>query len=210
MERKQQQWVYIEGSIGVGKSTLIQHLRQHISDAQFCDEPVHLWEQVKQDGKNILELFYEDPARWSFTFQWLAMITRHEEERKCTAPLVFSERSVGADRHVFASHLRDTGMIGDAEWSVYCQWFDRLAQLLGVKEQRIIYLRASPEECLARIRARNRPGEENITLEYLRAIHHKHESWLASQPPGTVLTLDASGGQQLEAFTNAIRQFVHQ
>ncbi len=45
----------------------------------------------------------------------------------------------------------------------------------------IIYLRAKPETCLERIKTRNRPEEQSITLDYLKQLHERHEEWLSSQ-----------------------------
>jgi deoxyadenosine/deoxycytidine kinase len=60
----------------------------------------------------------------------------------------------------------------------------------------LVYLRTKPATCLERIRARNRPEEVSIDLDYLNALHERHEEWLAvrtyddiSSPP--VLIVDA-------------------
>ena len=72
----------IEGNIGSGKSTLIRALKKEfktISDMQviFVDEPVAQWETIQsEDGKNMIELFYGNTARYSFAFQMMAYISR--------------------------------------------------------------------------------------------------------------------------------------
>ena len=56
---------------------------------------------VKKAGGNLLELFYNDPKRWSYTFQSYALLSRMRLQREpfgadCQARL--SERSIHSDR----------------------------------------------------------------------------------------------------------------
>ena len=62
---------------------------------------------------------------------------------------------------------------------------------LSLNDFRLVYLRAKPETCLERIRTRNRPAEQSITLEYLQQLHQRHEQWLSSTNTA-VLTVDAN------------------
>ena len=44
--------IYIEGNIGSGKSTLVSNLKKHYegrNDILFLQEPVHLWENIKDE-----------------------------------------------------------------------------------------------------------------------------------------------------------------
>lgn len=88
--------VLVEGNIGSGKSTFLEHFNKfqkevsltNVSDPPirnggllglgsilyyFCSkvdvltEPVSKWQDVK--GHNLLQLMYDDPSRWSLTFQ---------------------------------------------------------------------------------------------------------------------------------------------
>lgn len=59
----------------------------------------------------------------------------------------------------------------------------------------LVYLRATPEMCLQRIRTRNRPEEAPINLDYLIQLHERHEEWLLSKSVTSqipVLTIDAN------------------
>ena len=68
--------IYIEGNIGSGKSTLVSNLKKHYegrSDILFLQEPVHLWENIKdEDGNNMIEKFYSNQEKYSFAFQIMA------------------------------------------------------------------------------------------------------------------------------------------
>ena len=53
----------IEGNIGAGKSTLVELMKQRYQDREdiiFLQEPVDIWNTIQQNGKTMLELFYEN------------------------------------------------------------------------------------------------------------------------------------------------------
>ena len=69
--------ISLDGNIGAGKSTLLKEIRTQIPEIYIVDEPVDQWTYlIDEHEKNILELFYEDKHRWSYTFQNYAAITR--------------------------------------------------------------------------------------------------------------------------------------
>ena len=69
--------ISIEGNIGSGKSTLLNLLKEKYNDKViFVDEPVSEWNDVKDNDKSVLDLFYQDKKTYSFTFQVLAYINR--------------------------------------------------------------------------------------------------------------------------------------
>ena len=70
--------VSIEGNIGSGKSTLVKELQRRFSDKwDFVNEPVDEWVALKnEEGKSLIELFYEDKKKYSYMFQNYAYITR--------------------------------------------------------------------------------------------------------------------------------------
>ena len=106
--------ISIEGNIGAGKTTILEQLLLRAANDPsivFLREPVDNWSSIQSaDGENILTKFYKDPARYAFTFQVMAYATRVSSLRKiiCENPqckLVICERSLEADRNIFAKML---------------------------------------------------------------------------------------------------------
>ena len=65
------------------------------------------------------------------------------------------------------------------EISIYDSWFDPVVSCLpGLIPDGFIYLRASPDTCHKRMMLRRRAEEGGVSLDYLRDLHEKHESWL--------------------------------
>ena len=53
--------ISLEGNIGAGKSTFLEHLEKTIgnsSDWIFLREPVHIWDQIRdENGETVLSKF---------------------------------------------------------------------------------------------------------------------------------------------------------
>lgn len=169
----------VEGNIGAGKSTFLRMLKQYLN-AQLVFEPHERWQDV--GGENLLEAFYKDTQRWAYSFQTYAFVTRvveHEQHtRRNTQPLQVLERSVFSDRFCFAKNCYDMGLMSALEWKLYQEWFAWLVEGYVRKPSGFIYLRTRPEVCQERMRVRNRSEETEVSLEYLKLIHARHEDWL--------------------------------
>lgn len=211
--------IYIEGNIGSGKSTFAKNLglkylknfRKQNLDARIVQEPVDQWiKTCDSDGKNILEKFYENIDRWSFTFQMNSFISRTktiqdelEKENKGTLgfdkeyPLrkaLFVERSVFTDKNVFAKNCFESNKMTKMEYDIYCNWNKWLINKFELFPSAYIYLKCNPKVNSERIKKRSRSEEESIPIEYLTQIHNKHEDWMYHEMEKgvPVLTIDAT------------------
>ena len=191
------QLISIEGNIGVGKSTFTTLLEKYIQDSVLVPEPVDLWLNIKDSKTNVLNLFYSDIERWSYTFQNMAYITRSmliEDTIKNnvdTDKCIFLDRSLGTDRNVFEKMLYDDGKISSIEhqcYELWCDFYDKYVRS-NVKNK-TIYLRCDPSTSFERIQKRGRNEEKNISLEYLEKLHKYHDEWLLNT--SDVLVLDCN------------------
>ena len=58
--------IAVEGNIGAGKSTFLEHFSK-VTAVEVFPEPVAKWQNM--GGQNLLELQYSDPERWSHLVQ---------------------------------------------------------------------------------------------------------------------------------------------
>jgi deoxyadenosine/deoxycytidine kinase len=181
--------ISVEGNIGSGKSTLLDQLKTAFSDndsVQFIPEPVDQWNTIidHKSGQTMLQRFYAYPQTYAFEFQMMALLSRLALLRKVfsptssnkpTKPMVYvSERSVYTDRYVFAQMMRDSDHISDTGFQIYDRWFH---EFIGdIHYDHIVYITATPQECIDRVHVRQRPGEENISPRYLEECNQYHDS----------------------------------
>ena len=209
--------ISLDGNIGAGKSTLLAEIRNKLHDVHIVDEPVGQWTALKNaEGKSLLELFYEDKKRWSYTFQNCAILTRLKNIQDAVEKLdpsikgpqvIITERSVMTDKYVFAEMLRDSGDIDPLEWDLYDSWFNIFGKKHPVKA--IIYVSTSSSTSKERIHIRNRHGEENIGLDYLDALDKQHHKWIQNTNL-PVLTLSTEVGIPVEENIEKIKLFIEQ
>jgi deoxycitidine kinase/deoxyguanosine kinase len=178
----------IEGNIGSGKTTIIENLQKLFecnTNVIFIREPVDVWQTIKDaDGETILAKFYRDPAKYAFTFQVMAYSTRLSMLREVIrnnphCKTIICERSLDADKHIFAKMLRDDGLIDDVSYQIYQRFYGEFED--EFKLDGIIYIDADASVCKERVEKRARVGEDSVSLEYLQKCQLYHESWLSNQ-----------------------------
>jgi deoxyadenosine/deoxycytidine kinase len=221
-------FISIEGNIGSGKSTLLANLREHFKDdvnVIFLKEPVDEWAKIKdKNGTTILEKFYADQEKYSFSFQMMAYVSRikvlrdtlkehqtknnnKETHQHC---IIITERSLYTDKMVFAKMLYDNGKIEDVNYQIYLNWFDTFSGEFPV--HKVIYVKASPEKCYERIAKRSRDGEENIPLEYLTSCSLYHDNMLDKRIDSCVCNeqLILDGNVDIYENKTQVNQWIHE
>ena len=77
-------------------------------------------------------------------------------------------------------------------------------------ETQYIYLKTSPEKSYERIKKRDREEETDISFEYIKEIHNKHEEWLHKSTQN-ILILDGdieNSQERLKDFAEKILTFI--
>jgi deoxyadenosine/deoxycytidine kinase len=183
-------FVSIEGNIGSGKSTLLAKLRADNPDWYYVDEPVSRWMEMKENGKSILEIFYEDRPRWSYNFQSFALLTRLQAinatyqkaiDDGAINPVILMERSLETDMKIFAKMLHDTNEMMDIEWNIYNEWAKEFNKFNKVATRSIVWVDTPVNICIDRIRMRGRQGEDKIGEDYLISLDKYHNDWLNNE-----------------------------
>ena len=174
--------ISIEGNIGAGKSSFLRLLQEKYKsqDILFIQEPVDIWETVKDNDKNILQMYYQDPVKYAFAFQILAFTTRLQllkDAINTNCKVILMERSLDADHHIFAKMLADDRTLEPIEFQIYEKMVNSEKDYFVDK---IIWLNTSVEECMKRIQKRGRVGEETISEDYLRKCDLYHRKWIGS------------------------------
>jgi len=170
----------LEGNIGAGKSTFLKLLGKELAYTSIGLEPKTSWSE-HVGGQSLLANFYQDPKRWGYTLETLAMICRvkeHKTEQERSYPFHIVERSIYSGYYCFAKNSYENGFLTDLEWHIYQQWFLFLTTDICHAPQGFIYLHVDPEVAYERTKKRNRSAEKTMTLDYLKQIHQHHDAFL--------------------------------
>lgn len=150
--------VSLEGNIGAGKSTLFQLMREEFPEAIFLEEPLEEWQAVKGDPRlNMLEQFYAEPRRWSFTFQvhciqsklraWDREI-KARERKDGEVQVVFTERSIESARAVFFRNCHEKGLLNQLEHAIYEEYYAWLTEhFRKYAVGSVVYVKTPVQEC---------------------------------------------------------------
>lgn len=203
--------IFIEGNIGAGKSTIISKLRTN--DIDVIIEPLNEWQNLKDsNNKNILDHFYTDMKKYSYSFQSNAFLSRIKTlySMNKEKDIILVERSVFSDKYIFAQNCKNVGIMNEIEWILYNNWFDWMVtkafEDLGVKTIGYIYLRCEPEVCHKRLTLRNRKEEKKVSLDYIKDLHKLHEEWL-NKDRDDVFVFDNNKDTE---YDHKIIRFVHE
>lgn len=174
--------VFIEGNIGAGKSSLINHLQSQfrgdiLVNAKFIPEPIEEWQNV--NGYNLFNLMYEDPNKYAVAFQMCTMLTSFKTiTETAELDLAFIERSWLSGKHCFLPAMVTRGSIDEPTSAVFNEWYTTLTDHQKFKPDIIIYIKTSPHVIFERIKQRNRQEEEKIDISYLILLDTLHDKWM--------------------------------
>lgn len=191
--------IIIDGNIGCGKSTVMEHLERHLPpEWRVVPEPLFAWQ-------DLLTPFYEaptdSPERSSIAALLQVAVLNgyafHTPELS-RFPKVIMERGPWSALEVF---LPVQGLPAHYDTIVYEAAYNMRDALEKALPTAIVYLDADPQTCLQRIRSRDRPSEAMMNLEYLQLLHGAYKEALDSFD-GPKCIIDAK--QEPEAVAQAV------
>ena len=181
---------FVCGTIGAGKSTVLEHLGL-CTDRLNCrvvPEPITEWGQLLDD-------MYASRLD-TCAFQLMALTTRFaalDAALKGPEDILIVERSLEEDRHIFARQLLAPG---SAEMRAYTLAWDALQRCMTPHTPIYIFLDASADLAMSRIRSRGRAAEMSITKQYVEDLNVRYREWVATVPSGQTMIVDASKSPQ--------------
>lgn len=156
-------YIAIEGSIGVGKTTLAKHLGHLFNYETLLEQP--------QDNP-FLERFYKDARTNALPTQLFFLLQRAkqlQELRQCDMfePVRIADFLIDKDP-IFAQIVLD-----DDELRIYQQVYEQMT-IDAPRPDLVIYLQAPTDVLIDRIAARGVAFEQDISEEYLSALNEAY------------------------------------
>jgi len=210
-------WVSIEGLIGVGKSTFLTQLKTHLNqEFILVPEPVEDWVFLKDS--------YDNPKVYSFPAQiefFTSRVAKFRSMYQEFGQLYISERSVFSDK-VFWNTKLELGDVDPRLHALYLKMWSLWQDLLPIRKPNVfIYLDTNLEECMRRVKERNREAEDALTIDYQRVLKQEHEK-IFFDPEGVLMpdgcrvpciVIDASedfrDAKVMERHVKAIRNLIN-
>jgi deoxyguanosine kinase len=156
-------YINIEGPLGAGTTSLAKILADRLNARLILEET---------EQNPFLADFYKDRRRYAFQTQLFFLLSRHKQQQELFTTDLFHKRVItdyffDKDR-IFASVTLD-----ERELYLYERVLSVLARDVP-KPDLVLYLQASSEVLLRRIKERNRLYEKNIDLSYIRELNEAY------------------------------------
>ncbi len=203
---KNHPFVGLAGNIGVGKTTFTEIVAEKLGWTPY-------FESV--DDNPYLGDFYGDMSRWSFNLQVYFLHKRFKSHHDMSLSNggVIQDRTIYEDVEIFARNLNEMGFMDQRDWKNYRNLFSIMTSYLH-KPDLIVYLKASTDTLLSRIKSRSRDYEKSIDPEYLHTLNVSYNKWINNLIDIPVLLIETDGfnifedNDQLETILNDIQEKV--
>lgn len=183
MQNNEIKYVAIAGNIGAGKTTLCTLLSRHFG-----------WSVHYEDADNNPYLidFYDDMKRWAFNLQIYFLNSRFKQIKTILDGdlTVVQDRTIYEDAHIFAPNLHEMGLIEERDFKAYLDLFENMSSMIQPPDL-LIYLKAGIPTLVKHIHERGRDYEGNMSLDYLKKLNKRYDSWIETYNKGKLLVINA-------------------
>ena len=194
-----QLFIAIEGSIGIGKSTLAKKLAKALG-YQVFEEP------LTGPVQELRTKFYNNPNQYAFALQMKLFMYRFRQHKLIWDLGVgaVQDRSIYGDKP-FAYLQHDLGIMDDEQIAVYEDtWAVFKAHI--VYPDIMIFLHAPLDILMERIKGqRRRPEETKITPEYLNGLCNRIDDLYTEMRNENVLCLQYHWSEPEQMFDTLLR-----
>lgn len=167
-EMGQTPFIAVEGPIGVGKTSLAKKLA---SQFQYT-----LLKEIVEENP-FLGKFYDDIEEWSFQTEMFFLCNRYKQLEDIENKYLANHQAVVSDYHISKNLIFAERTLKQHQFNKYVQIYDILTNDMP-RPNMIIYLHASLDTLLDRIRMRGREVEQNIQESYLKQLAEDYELFM--------------------------------
>ena len=163
---KENNYIVIEGLIGVGKTELAKILADRLQARLILED---------SEGNPFLKDFYKDRERYAFQTQIFFLLSRFRQQQELLEYDLFAQRIIldylFAKDKIFASVVLD-----EKEFHLYQKLISYLERNIP-RPDLVIYLQSTPEMLFQKIKQRGREYEKDIELNYLLDLNEAYNRY---------------------------------
>lgn len=184
MENKKLNYPYyiaIEGSIGVGKTSLANILSEKLSARLVLEE---------FEENPFLKEFYKNPDRYAFQTQLFFLLSRYRQQLELKQTDIFSKKII-ADYMFVKDRLFASLNLNDKELSLYNSLANLLEKNLSYPDL-VIFLQSGTDRLLSNISQRGRVYEQDIDWEYLNSLNQIYNEYFFRYDKSPLLIINTN------------------
>ncbi|MBM4189243.1 MAG: deoxynucleoside kinase [Betaproteobacteria bacterium] len=185
MHLQEARYIVVEGPIGVGKTSLVKKLADHLGASTLLENT---------QNNPFLAHYYQDRARFSLPTQLFFLMERHEQLRQLAQPQLFTPTTV-ADFLPEKDDLFAQTTLNEDEYRLYSKVHAALctpADAAPPTPDLVIFLHAPTEILARRVMQRARPMESALDEGYLARISKAYNQFFGHYDRAPVLTVNSA------------------
>ncbi|MFB4474797.1 deoxynucleoside kinase [Oceanobacillus caeni] len=177
-------FITIEGPIGIGKTSLAKKLSSHYN--------FHLLKEIVEENP-FLDKFYENMEAWSFQTEMFFLCNRFKQLDDIKQQYLSMGKPVMADYHIFKNMIFAQRTLSSDKMIKFEKIYEILTKDMPMPNM-IIYLHASIDTMMNRIKRRGRNIEKDIQVSYLEQLSSDYEDYIndleRSHPDLSIIRID--------------------
>ncbi|HET7401794.1 MAG TPA: deoxynucleoside kinase [Usitatibacter sp.] len=172
--------IVVEGPIGSGKTSLATRLAERLDASLLLEDP---------KANPFLPQFYRDMRRYALPTQLFFLFQRVGQLESLKQPDLFGKPAV-ADFTLAKDPLFARVTLDDAEYQLYNRIYQHVRPQAPTPDL-VIYLQASVETLVFRVRRRGNPIETGIDEDYLRRLSEAYTRYFHDYSESPLLIVNS-------------------
>lgn len=172
-------FMIIEGAIGIGKTTLVEFLSKEFNAKKILEEV---------ENNPFLTKFYNDTKRWAFETQIFFLLSRYKQLQELRERTFFEEMLISD--YIFAKDRIFAYInLSEDELMLYEKLYSMLKPRIP-KPDLVVFLQASTEVLINRIKSRGKTYENNIQFEYIDKLNNTYNNYFFNYKDSPLLVIN--------------------
>jgi deoxyadenosine/deoxycytidine kinase len=191
-------YIAVEGPIGVGKTTVVEQLAEQLDANTVLED----WAT-----NPFLRPFYEGTDGASFQLELFFLLMRYRQQQELVQRQLFTQATL-CDYVFEKSRLFAYLNLDDSELLIYEKLFTLLSESVP-RPDLVVYLQASTEVLMRRVKTRGRPEESGLSEEYMTEVNRAYNHYFfhySATPLLVVNTSDVDFARSHEDLEDLLRQ----